>query len=56
MQTRRKQEKRWEDNVKEWTMMDFASSTRTAETRTRWRGTVAIICGAPKLLQSYEIE
>ena len=33
--------KRWEDNIKECTGMDFASSTRTAENRTRWKGIVA---------------
>ena len=38
---RGRQKKRWEDNIKEWTGMDFASSTRTAETRTRWKGIVA---------------
>ena len=27
-----RQKKRWEDNIKEWTGMDFASSTRAAET------------------------
>ena len=30
---RGRQEKRWEDNIKEWTGMDFASSTRPAENR-----------------------
>ena len=30
-----------EDNIKEWTGMDFASSTRAAENRTRWKGIVA---------------
>ena len=30
--------KRWEDNIKEWTGMDFASSARAAENRTRWKG------------------
>ena len=35
------QKKRWVDNIKEWTGMDFASSTRTAENRTRWKGIVA---------------
>ena len=29
------------ENIKEWTGMDFASSTRTAENRTRWKGIVA---------------
>ena len=32
---RGRQKKKWEDNIKEWTGMDFASSTRTAENRTR---------------------
>ena len=27
--------KRWEDNIKKWTGMDFDSSTRVAEDRTR---------------------
>ena len=27
-----RQKKRWEDNIKEWTGMDFASSTRAAKT------------------------
>ena len=38
---RGRQKKRWEGNTKEWTGMDFASSTRTAENRTRWKGIVA---------------
>ena len=38
---RGRQKKKWEDNIKEWTGMDFASSTRTAENRTRWKGIVA---------------
>ena len=32
------QKKRWGDNIKEWTGMDFASSTRTVEDRTTWKG------------------
>ena len=28
---RGRQKKRWEDNIKEWTGMDIASSTRAAE-------------------------
>ena len=35
------QKKRWEDNIKEWTGMDFASSTRAAEDRTRCKRIVA---------------
>ena len=34
-----RQKKRWEVS-KEWTGMDFASSTRTAIDRTRWKGIV----------------
>ena len=36
-----RQKKRWEDNIKEWTGMDFASSTKAAENRTRWNGSDA---------------
>ena len=38
---RGRQKKRWEDNIKEWTGMDFVSSTRAAENRSRWKGIVA---------------
>ena len=38
---RGRQKKRWEDNIKEWTGMDLASSTRAAENRSRWKGIVA---------------
>ena len=38
---RGRQKKRWEDNIIEWTRMDFASSTRAAENRTRRKGIVA---------------
>ena len=38
---RGRQKKRWKDNIKEWTGMDFASSTRAAENRSRWKGIVA---------------
>ena len=38
---KRQTEEDGEDNIKERTVMDFASSTRAAENRTRWKGTVA---------------
>ena len=38
---RGRQKKRWEDNIKEWTGMDFASSTRADENRSSWKGNVA---------------
>ena len=38
-----RQKKRWElqGNIKEWTGLDFASSTWAAENRIRWKGIVA---------------
>ena len=41
-------QKRWEDNIKELTEMDFASSTRAAEDRTRWKGVVVKSSVLPK--------
>ena len=38
---RGRQKTRWEDNIKETTGKDFASSTRAAENRTRWKGIVS---------------
>ena len=38
---RGRQKKRREDNIKEWSGMDFASSIRAVENRTRWKGIVA---------------
>ena len=34
---RGRQKKRWEDNIREWTGLDFATSQRAVEDRTRWR-------------------
>ena len=49
--------KRWEDNIKEWTRIDFASSTRAAENRKRWRAVVANSSVVPRLSSkaNYEI-
>ena len=38
---RGRQKKRWEGNIKEWTGMNFASSTRVAENKKKWKGIVA---------------
>ena len=38
---RGRQKKWWEDSIKEWTGLEFASSIRAAENRTRWKGIVA---------------
>ena len=45
---RGRQKKRWEDNIKEWTGMDFAGSTWAAENRTRWKGIVANLSVVPR--------
>ena len=45
---RGRHKKRWEDNIKEWTGMDFVSSTRAAENRTRWKGIILISSVVPQ--------
>ena len=43
-----RQKKRWEDNIREWTGLEFAKSQRAVENREKWKKLVAkIICGAP---------
>ena len=37
---RGRQKKRWENNIKGWTRIDFSTSARAAEDRTRWKGVV----------------
>ena len=44
---RGRQKKRWEDNIKEWTGMDFASSTRAAETGQDGKGLLQIHLWCP---------
>ena len=36
-----KQRKRWEDNIREWTGLDFDKSQRAVENREKWRKLVA---------------
>ena len=36
-----RQRKRWEDNVREWTGLEFAKSKRAVENREKWRKLVA---------------
>ena len=36
-----RQRKRWEDNVREWTGLEFANSKRAVENRGNWRKLVA---------------
>ena len=36
-----RQRKRWEDNIKEWTGLEFGKSQRVVENREKWRKLVA---------------
>ena len=36
-----RQRKRWEDNIREWTGLEFAKSERAMENREKWRKLVA---------------
>ena len=36
-----KQRKKWEDNIREWTGLEFAKSQRAVEIRAKWRKLVA---------------
>ena len=36
-----RQRKRWEDNIREWTGLEFAKSQRAVENREKWRKVVA---------------
>ena len=46
-----RQRKRWEDNIKEWTGLEFGKSQRAVENREKMAQTVCeIICGAQTTL------
>ena len=40
--TRQTYKKRWEDNIREWTGLEFAKSQRAVQNRRKWRKLVAI--------------
>ena len=44
-----RQKKGWEDNIKEWTEMEFGDSLRAAEDRERY--CCNVICGAPTIIK-----
>ena len=44
---RGRQKKKWEDNIKEWTGMEFGDSLRAAEDREGWKGIVALSSVVP---------
>ena len=41
--TRRRQKKRWEDDIKDWIGMEFGDTLRAAEDRGKWKGIVATL-------------
>ena len=43
-----RQKKRWEDNIKELTGMEFGDSLKAVEDRARWNGIVATSSAAPR--------
>ena len=45
---RRRQKKRWEDNIKEWTGMEFGDSLRATEDREGWKGSIATSSMVPR--------
>ena len=45
-----RQRKRWEDNIRVWTSLEFAKSQRAVENREIWRKVGEIICGAPTIV------
>ena len=45
-----RQKKRWEDNIRERTGLEFGKSQRAEEKRKKWRKRCKIICGAPTTL------
>ena len=46
--TQGKQRKRWEDNIREWTGLEFAKSQRAVKNRGKWRKLVAKSSVVPK--------
>ena len=51
-----KQEKRWEDNIREWTGLEFAKFERIVENRGKWSELVVKSSWCPSDLCSYEID
>ena len=45
-----RQKKRWENNIKEWTGLEFAKSQRAVENREKWRKLVAKSSAVPQRL------
>ena len=48
-----RQKKRWEDNIREWTGLEFAKSQRAVENREKWRKMVVKSSVVPQRLSRY---
>ena len=49
-----RQRKRWEDNIREWTGLEFGKSQRAMESREKWRKLIAkssVVTQRPSLLR-----
>ena len=42
-----RQERRWENNIREWTGLEFAKSQRAVENREKWKKMVVKSCVVP---------
>ena len=45
----KREKKRWEDNIREWTGLEFARSQRAVENRGKWRKLVAKSSVVPQM-------
>ena len=50
------QRKRWEDNIREWTGLEFAKSQRAVENKENWRKLFAKSYGCPNDPRGYVID
>ena len=51
-----RERKRWEDNIREWTGLEFAKSQRAMENRGKWRKLVCkVVYSAPTVLALKEM-
>ena len=51
-----RQRRRWEDNIREWTGLEFAKSPRAVENRGKWRKLVAKSSVVPNDPHGYGID
>ena len=54
-----RQKKRWEDNIKKWTGLEFAKSKRAVENREKWRKPVvksSVVLQRPSRLREVKVK